>query len=263
MAPAIQSALAPKTTAGMATKNTTRAPARRTTAPRRPAAKRTAAAPLTVGDRVRHAIESDIVSGKFLPGAKLDEEALAARYGASRTPVREALKHLASQGLIELRPHAGAFVAKLTVGELAEMFEAMAYLEAACAGLASRRHTAEDREALGAAHAACARAAKKGDPDTFYAANARFHDTVYAASHNAYLARETVGLRNRLEAYRREATFHPGLITMTMAEHERILNAIFSMDEALASTLMRSHLDTLRDDAVSMARAVQRARASN
>jgi DNA-binding GntR family transcriptional regulator len=263
----------------MATKNSARAarapsrtPSRTTTrsaAGKRPASragasrKPAALPPPTVGDRIRHAIESDIVAGKLMPGAKLDEETLAERYGASRTPVREALKHLASQGLIELRPHTGAFVAKLTVGELAEMFETMAYLEAACAALASRRHTTEDRDALNAAHAVCAKAARKGDPDTFYAANARFHETVYFASHNAYLAAQTIALRNRLEAYRREATFHPGLISMTMAEHERILNAIFAMDETLAATLMRSHLDTLRDDAVSMARAIQRASAAN
>ncbi len=248
----------------MAPKNTPRALAPRKAPQRRRAAPTAGALPApTVGDRIRHAIESDIVSGKFLPGAKLDEEALAGRNGASRTPVREALKHLASQGLVELRPHAGAFVAKLTVGELAEMFETMAYLEAACASLASRRHTAEDRDTLAAAHAACAKAARKGDPDTFYDANARFHEVVYAASHNAYLARETINLSNRLEAYRREATFHPGLIAMTMAEHERILNAIFAMDEQLAATLMRSHLDTLRDDAVSMARAIQRASAGS
>jgi DNA-binding GntR family transcriptional regulator len=248
----------------MATKSTARASGRRNATPRRPASQSRNVVPaLTVGDRIRHAIESDIVSGRFLPGAKLDEEALAGHYGASRTPVREALKHLASQGLVELRPHAGAFVAKLTVGELAEMFETMAYLEAACASLACRRHTAEDRETLAAAHAACAKAARKADPELFYEANARFHEMIYAASHNTYLARETINLRNRLEAYRREATFHPGLIGMTMAEHERILNAILSMDEQLAATLMRSHLDTLRDDAVSMARAIQRASAAN
>jgi DNA-binding GntR family transcriptional regulator len=248
----------------MATTNKTRPLAKHPAPHRRPPTKsRPALTPSTVGDRVRHAIESDIVSGKFMPGAKLDEESLASRYGASRTPVREALKHLSSQGLIEIRPHAGAFVAKLTVGELAEMFETMAYLEAACAALASRRHTMEDRQALSATHKACAKAARKGDPSTFYAANARFHETVYAASHNAYLAAETIGLRNRLEAYRREATFHPGLISITMAEHERILKAIFAMDEALAATLMRSHLDTLRDDAVSMARAIQRATDAN
>jgi DNA-binding GntR family transcriptional regulator len=210
-------------------------------------------------DRIRQAIERAIVSGRFEPGMKLDENALAARHGASRTPVREALQQLASQGLIQLRAHAGAFVASLSVVELAEMFEAMAFLEAACAALAARRHTAEDRRLLAAAHEACAKAARKGDPDAFYVANARFHACIYMASHNGYLAGQILQLANRLEAYRREATFHPGLMSMTMAEHERIMQAIFEMDETVAGQQMRSHLDTLRDDAVSMARATQRA----
>jgi DNA-binding GntR family transcriptional regulator len=209
--------------------------------------------------RIREAIEHDIVSGKFAPGTRLDEEALAARYGASRTPVREAFQQLASQGHLELRPHMGAFVAKLSVSELVEMFETMAYLEAACAALASRRHTDEDRKQLAAAHAICLKAAKRKDPDAFYAANARFHECIYAASHNEYLAAQTLRLRNRLEAYRRESTFHPGLMSLTIGEHERILQAILDMDEAAAASLMRGHLDTLRDDAVSMAKALSRA----
>ena len=194
-----------------------------------------------------------------MPGTKLDEDALAVRHGASRTPVREALQQLASQGLIELRPHSGAFVATLTVVELAEMFEAMAFLEAACAALAARRHSARDRQLLAAAHETCAKAARRNDPEAFYVANAGFHERIYAASHNAYLVAQTAHLRNRLEAYRREATFHPGLMSLTMAEHERIVQAIFDMDEAAAAKQMRSHLDTLRDDAVSVATALQKA----
>ena len=209
--------------------------------------------------RIREAIERDIVSGKLPPGAKLDEEALAARYGASRTPVREALRQLASQGHVELRPHMGAFVAKLGVTELVEMFETMAYLEAACAASASRRHTETDRKELAAAHEVCVKAARRKDPDAFYAANARFHECIYAASHNEFLAAETLRLRNRLEAYRRESTFHPGLMALTVKEHEKILQAILTMNEAAAAELTRGHLDTLRDDAVSMASALARA----
>jgi DNA-binding GntR family transcriptional regulator len=212
----------------------------------------------TLTDRIRQAVQRDIVAGKLQPGAKLDEDSLAARHGASRTPVREALQHLASQGLIELRAHAGAFVATPTVVELAEMFETMAFLEAACATLAARRHTAEDRRLLAAAHEACARAARDDDPVAFYAANGRFHGCVYSAGHNGFLRAQTVQLGNRLEAYRREATFHPGLMSLTMTEHERILQAILAMDEVSAGTHMRGHLDTLRDDVVSMATAMHR-----
>ena len=228
--------------------------------PKKRALRCTAAIPArknqTQGDRVRAAIEMDIVSGRFLPGAKLDEKTLSERYGASRTPVREALKHLASEGLVELRPHASAYVARHTVTELAEMFETMAFLESACAALASRRHSADDRVALNAAHQACARASRRKNPDHFYTANKQFHEAIYAASRNRYLESQTISLRNRLEAYRRAATFHAGLIAATMAEHEKILEAILRMDEAAAAALMRSHLDTLQNDAVSMANAL-------
>ncbi len=210
------------------------------------------------GERIRAEIERAILDGRLAPGAKLDEEAIARRHGASRTPVREALQHLASRGLLELRPNAGAFVTQLTVAELAESFETMAFLEAACATMAARRHTAEDRRRLRAAHQACASAAKRGDPAAFYAANSRFHERLYQASHNSHLARQTVDLRNRLEAYRRESTFHPGFMALTMREHARILRAVLDMDEASAASLMRSHLDSLRDDAVSIAKALTR-----
>ena len=229
------------------------------------AAARTLHAPDAAGssprlaDRIREAIEADIVSGRLAPGTKLDEDTLATQHGASRTPVREALQHLASQGMIELRPHAGAFVPARSVVELAEMLEAMAVLEAACATFAARRHTAEDRHLLAAAHEACANASAAGTPGAFYAANRQFHQCIYVAAHNSYLTTQTTQLGNRLEPYRREATFHPGLMSLTMAEHERILNAIFAMDEAAAGSQMRTHLDTLRDDIVSMAMAVERA----
>lgn len=220
-----------------------------------PAAKEAA---LTRTDRIRMAIEGDIVAGKLAPGTKLDEDTLAARHGASRTPVREALRLLASKGLIEIRAHAGAFVTTLSVVGLAEMFEAMALLEAGCATLAARRHNANDRAVLAAAHKACAKAARSNDTEAFYVANARFHEGIYAASHNEYLVAQTLELGNRLEAYRREATFHPGLMAITLAEHEKIMKAILEMDEATAGLNMRTHLDTLRNDVVSVAMAAGR-----
>jgi DNA-binding GntR family transcriptional regulator len=231
---------------------------------RRKATKRTGTngASTRLADRIRQAIEEDILAGRLAPGTKLDEDGLAERHGASRTPVREALQHLASQGLIELRPHAGAYVPTRSVVELAEMFEPMAFLEGACAALAARRHSADDRRLLAAAHDRCAEAAKRDDPVAFYAANRHFHGCIYHAAHNRYLAAQTTQLANRLEAYRREATFHPGLMSLTMAEHERILAAIFAMDEVVAGAQMRSHLDTLRDDVVSLRSAMESARAS-
>src|SRR5436190_594235 len=80
------------------------------------------------------------------------------------------------------------------------------------ASLAARRHDAGDRVAMAAAHDACRLAAKKGDPDRFYDANARLHEAIYRASRNGYVEKQTLSLRNRLEPYRRSITFHSGLM---------------------------------------------------
>jgi DNA-binding GntR family transcriptional regulator len=170
--------------------------------------------------------------------------------------VREALKQLASEGLVTLRPRASAIVAKYTVAELAEMFETMTYLEVACVALASRRHTAEDKLAINVALKECAKAAESDNPGPFHEANKRFHEVIYAASHNCYLEIQTINLRNKVEVYRRGMGFHPRLISVAMAEHKQIVDAIFRMDEAAASALMRRHLDTFKDDVVSMAKAL-------
>jgi DNA-binding GntR family transcriptional regulator len=152
--------------------------------------------------------------------------------------------------MVENRPRQGAQVMQLSLTSLIEMFEAMAWLEAACASLAARRHTQADRDAIQAAHEACIAAHTALDPAAFYRANARSHEAVYAASQNRYLQQETQLLSNRLEPYRRATTFHEGLMSLPVQEHETIAEAIFAMDEARAMTAMRGHLDTLRNDAV-------------
>jgi DNA-binding GntR family transcriptional regulator len=209
----------------------------------------------TRSGQIRDALARDIISGKLAPGTKLSEESLGLQYGASRTPVREALQQLASDELVELRARQGAFVAQLTIGALVEMFELMACLEADCAVLACRRHTTVDRQALDTAHIACKRAAKRNDPEAFCRANAAFHERIYRASHNSLLESHTRALRNRLDPYRRETTFHRGFMALSVTEHERILEAIYVMDEVAARTHMHGHLDTLRNDVIAMIQA--------
>jgi DNA-binding transcriptional regulator YhcF (GntR family) len=137
----------------------------------------------TAGHRLRDLIEDEILTGHLGPGERLEEEALAARFTVSRTPVREALHHLATAGLVELRPRRGAVVAVPGPERLVEMFEVMAELEGLCGRLAARRLTPEARAALLAAHEACAQA--RGDADAYYYRNERFHHVIYAASATA------------------------------------------------------------------------------
>src|SRR3954467_5687229 len=105
--------------------------------------------------QLREAIEELIAVGAVAPGQHLDEMELAARFGVSRTPVRETLIQLASMGLVVIRPRRGAIVAELGPQQLVEMFEVMSELEATCGRLAARRMTPEEQRALLAAHQAC------------------------------------------------------------------------------------------------------------
>ena len=94
-------------------------------------------------EALRDKIEQDIVTGRFQPGERLDEQSLADRFGVSRTPIREALMQLASTGMVELHSRRGAFVASLGFKEIIERFEAMAALEGMCGALAADHRRAE------------------------------------------------------------------------------------------------------------------------
>lgn len=121
--------------------------------------------------KLRDEIENGIVTGEFEPGQRLDETQLAARYGVSRTPIREALMQLSAIGLVEIRPRRGAVIVDPGPHYVLEMFDVMAELEGMAGALAARRHTAGDRTALEAAHAACEAAAARDDTDAYYYEN--------------------------------------------------------------------------------------------
>lgn len=206
--------------------------------------------PGTAAGRVRALLEADLMQASREPGRRLDETELALRFGVSRTPVREALKALAAQGLVELRAHSGAFVADPTPRKLIEMFEAMAALEAACASHAARRASAAQRDAIAAANRDCAVEALSNDPGAFYRANLRFHDAVCAAAGNAFLAEQTLALRRRLEPWRRSVTGRGGTMRQSVVEHDAILAAIAASDAEEAGRQASRHLDALGQDAL-------------
>ncbi|WP_150287053.1 GntR family transcriptional regulator [Rhabdaerophilum calidifontis] len=198
------------------------------------------AAPTPISRKLRAAIEDEIVAGALLPGERLDETALAARFAVSRTPVREALNQLATSGLVEIRPRRGAIVASLTPERLYEMFEVMAELEAMAGRLAARRVSAAEIEALADAHAACG--ANRDDSDRYYAANETFHQAIYAASGNAFLAEQCRALQRRLRPYRRLQLRVRGRLATSFAEHEAIVAAIRTGEGEQVAELLRAHI---------------------
>ncbi len=214
-------------------------------------------------EQLRLKLEAEILAGNLRPGEKLDEETIARRFGLSRTPVREAFKALASSGLVEVRPHQGAYVSALTLKNIIEMFEVMIVLESACAELAARRLTLADQRAIRSAQALCDAARDKQSPSDFYQANAKLHEAIYRASHNEFLKSQTLSIRQRLEPYRRQITYHPGLIEKSNEEHKQVVAAIFEMDADAAAQAMRVHLANLRDNVSAMVEAVSAEPARN
>lgn len=199
-------------------------------------------AQMSHAQRLRQTIEDEIVDGVLRPGDRLDEVPLAARFGVSRTPIREALLQLAVTGLIEIKPRRGAVVSLPEPARLIEMFETMAELEAACGRLAARRLTDEHQRELIAALDACRAAAAAGEMAAYYAENAVFHAVIYRASRNGFLCEQAVGLSRRLAPFRRIQLRARNRLRQSLAEHEGAVEAILAGDEALAGERLRAHV---------------------
>ncbi|MCE1235908.1 MAG: GntR family transcriptional regulator [Hyphomicrobiales bacterium] len=204
--------------------------------------RRSAPGGATHAERLRQALAEDIAYGRLAPGEALDETTLAERFGVSRTPVREALRELAATGLVEHRPHRGAVVASLDPDRLREMFVVMAELEALCAGWAAVSITSAERAELAAMHEAAGELVRIGDVARYREVNDRFHEFIYAASHNAFLQETVIGVRRRVLAFRRAQFQGLGRLVVSHAEHGRVVQAILRGDREAAAREMRAHL---------------------
>jgi DNA-binding GntR family transcriptional regulator len=201
--------------------------------------KRTAS---TRAGRVRELIEEGIVTGRFPPGMRLDETALAQRFEVSRTPLREALFQLASAGMVEMTPRRGTVVAEMTPHHLVEMFEVMAELEAMCGRLAARRMSSTEQERLIESLRACERARKAMDADWYYQENQKFHHLIYAASHNGFLEEQASALHRRLSPYRRLQLRVRDRMPTSFSEHQGIVEAILAGEPELTAQRLRAHI---------------------
>ncbi|UHC17708.1 GntR family transcriptional regulator [Methylobacterium currus] len=200
------------------------------------------AAGRTRTERLAAEIAEAIVTGALAPGSRLDEQALADRYGVSRTPVREALRQLGTSGLVEVRPRRGAMVAQVTADQLAELFVAMGEIEATCARLAAQSMSPVERRRLDALHDAMGDLARAGDFASYAQANTAFHGAIYAAAHNRVLFDFAAGLRRRLQPYR-EAQFRlSGRLARSHAEHSAVVAAILAGRAAEAHAAMLRHV---------------------
>jgi DNA-binding GntR family transcriptional regulator len=201
----------------------------------------------TQAERLAEAIVDSVLSGDFTPGLRLDEAMLAERYGVSRTPVREALRRLASTGLIDVRPRRGATVANATSAQLETLFAAMAEIEAACARLAAMSMTPIERRRLQNLHETMAALVAEDERDAYAAANIAFHTQVYLGAHNQILSDFATSLRRRLAPFRRAQFRTEGRASRSHGEHGAVVKAIIACDAAAAHAAMFHHMSLVED----------------
>ena len=199
-------------------------------------------------EELRLRLSDDIVRGQLAPGAALDETELARRFSVSRTPVREAIRMLAASGLVEVRAHRAAVVARPTHEHLIGMFEVMAELESLCAGYAADRMRGAERRALEEAHEKLRVLIQRGDPQRYSEVNEAFHATIYAGAHNSYLAELTLATRGRVQPFRRAQFRNLGRLAKSHAEHDRVVQAILRGERVLAAQNMYAHIIKVRDE---------------
>jgi DNA-binding GntR family transcriptional regulator len=193
-------------------------------------------------DGVATRLRAMVFDHRLAPGQWVDEKALAEAWQISRTPLREALKVLVSEGLVELVPHRGCRVIELTDDDAEDLFPVMAMLEGRCAAEAVRHAQPTDVALLRQLHAELERHAAAQDIDGYYRANHEFHSKVQALADNRWLDRVTGDLRRFMRMMRGRQLRLPGRIAESIAEHRALMQAFEQGDAALAERTMHDHL---------------------
>lgn len=194
----------------------------------------------TLNNIVADALREAILSGQFKPGDRLPEPQLAEMFGVSRNPIREALKVLSNEGLVEISPRKGARVPLMSSDELNEIIELRAELEGISARNAARHLRDESRRALQALLDEGHGAARRGDIAELQIVNDRFHAQLGEAAHNRYLAEFMRSLRDR--TYWLFSTQAATRAVDSWGEHSRILEAVVKGDADLAAHLAMTHV---------------------
>ena len=193
---------------------------------------------LEVADRLRERIYSQALQ----PGDWIDEKVLCDELGISRTPLREALKVLHAESLVELVPRRGCYVKTLDGDGLAELFPVMASLEGLCARLAVEHCTPKQLRELERIHAQLEKAAAEHDVERYFDFNHVFHRIVQEMSGNRWLQRITGDLRGVLRLARHRQLSVPGRLAESLAEHHAIMQAFRDGEPTVAQQLMERHL---------------------
>jgi DNA-binding GntR family transcriptional regulator len=196
-----------------------------------------------------------LVEGQVPPGAKLNERALSEVLKVSRTPLREAIKMLAAEGLVELLPNRGAIALQLSEADILDTFEVMAGLEGQSGELAAQRITDAELAEIRAMHYEMMAAYTRRDLSTYYQLNSAIHRAINAAARNPVLTATYNQVNARLQALRFRSNQDGEKWKRAMQEHEQMIQALAAHDPAAMRSVLIAHLGNKRDVVIEQLRA--------
>ena len=209
-------------------------------------------APTALYQEVAERLRQRIFAHELMPGDWIDEKKLADQYGISRTPLREALKVLASEGLVELKPRRGCYVTEISRQDLDDIFALMAMLEGRCAGDAVRQASPADIAALDDIHKRLEAAARDNRIDAFFEANQEFQYRIQELAGNRWMLSVIQDLRKVLKLCRLHSLSIEGRLQQSLDEHRAVMAAFKAGDPVKAEALMQVHLLSGHDALIKM-----------
>jgi DNA-binding GntR family transcriptional regulator len=196
-------------------------------------------APRALYEEVAEQLRQRIFQRELEPGSWIDEVKLAQEYGISRTPLREALKVLAAEGLVTMKVRRGAYVTEVSEQDLAEVYHLLALLESDAAAVVADRATAAQLKELQKLHKELEAAVK--DRERFFALNERFHMRLLEIAGNKWRNQMVADLRKVMKLHRHNSLLKSGRIQESLDEHARVMEALAKRDAERARERMQEH----------------------
>jgi len=210
---------------------------------------------LALHDQVATRLRAMLVEGLIPPGAKLNERVLSEQLRVSRTPLREAIKLLAVEGLVDLLPNRGAVAVKLTEADVMNTFEVLARLEAMSGELAAQRISDAELAEIRAQHYEMLACFTRRDLSNYYRINAAIHSAINAAARNPVLTSTYKRINARVQSMRFRTNQDEAQWKVAVKEHERIIEALDARDAKATGAVLVEHLNNKRDTVLALLRA--------
>jgi DNA-binding GntR family transcriptional regulator len=196
-------------------------------------------APRALYQEVAELLRQRIFKRELEPGSWIDEMKIAEEFGISRTPLREALKVLAAEGLVTMKVRRGAYVTEVSEKDLSDVYHLLSLLESDAAGVVAQRATGEQLKELQTLHKELE--AATGNRDKFFALNERFHMRLLEIAGNRWRDQMVADLRKVMKLNRHNSLLKTGRIEESLAEHRTIMEALAARDPALTAQRMAEH----------------------